>query len=199
MICLTRVGHTTKIALGTLTKYQDAYDQQSRWPPRSKIKVISSHRLYVSSLPLLSQGNKMLYYRPTFIIRGIYTVTAKPGGHSSCLTLNWPWNRLGVTQGHWKWHNSIDRSSFYSSSIVSMAVSCIIFKIKWDIGRTKTTIFTARCYAERTMPSQLARCPSVCHTPVFCRHSYTYPETFYTVSRGYLRSKQYSNIPTETP
>ena len=31
------------------------------WPPRSKIKVISSHRLYVSSLPLLNSGNKMLY------------------------------------------------------------------------------------------------------------------------------------------
>jgi len=42
-----------KIALGTLTKYQDTYDWQSRWRPRSKVKVISSHRLYVSSLPLL--------------------------------------------------------------------------------------------------------------------------------------------------
>ena len=30
------------------------------WPPRSKIKVISSHRLYVSYLPVNS-GNKMLY------------------------------------------------------------------------------------------------------------------------------------------
>ena len=27
----------------------------------SKVKVISLHRLYVSSLPLLSSGNKMLY------------------------------------------------------------------------------------------------------------------------------------------
>jgi len=48
-----------KFALGTLTKYQDAYDRQSHWPPKSK--VISSHRLYVSSLPLLNSGNKMLY------------------------------------------------------------------------------------------------------------------------------------------
>jgi len=44
-----------KFALGTLTKYQDAYDWQSS---RSKV---SSHRLYVSSLPLLNLGNKMLY------------------------------------------------------------------------------------------------------------------------------------------
>jgi len=26
---MTSVGHTTKFALGTLTKYQDAYDRQS--------------------------------------------------------------------------------------------------------------------------------------------------------------------------
>jgi len=45
-----------KFARGTLTKY----DWQSWWPPRSKIKVISSHRLYVSSLPLLKSGNIML-------------------------------------------------------------------------------------------------------------------------------------------
>jgi len=57
------VGHTTKFALGSLTKYQDAYNRQSRWPPRSKVKVISSHRLYVSSPPLLNSGNKMLYRR----------------------------------------------------------------------------------------------------------------------------------------
>jgi len=54
-------GYTMKFALGTLTKYQDVYDWQSRWPPRSKVKVISSHHLYVSSLPLLNSGNKMLY------------------------------------------------------------------------------------------------------------------------------------------
>jgi len=29
--------------------------------PRSKFKVMSSHRLYVSSLPHLNSGNKMLY------------------------------------------------------------------------------------------------------------------------------------------
>jgi len=30
MVCLTRVGHTTKFALGTLTKYQDARMTDSR-------------------------------------------------------------------------------------------------------------------------------------------------------------------------
>ena len=33
----------------------------SRWPPRSKVKVISSRRLYVLSLLLLHSGNNMLY------------------------------------------------------------------------------------------------------------------------------------------
>jgi len=61
MVCLTHVGHTVEFALGTLTKYSDARDWQSRWPPRSEVKVISLHRLYVSSLPLLNLGNKMLY------------------------------------------------------------------------------------------------------------------------------------------
>ena len=56
MVCLTCAGHTTKFALGTLTKYQDAYDRQSRLPPRSKVKVISSHRLYISSVRLLNSG-----------------------------------------------------------------------------------------------------------------------------------------------
>jgi len=36
-----------KFALGTLTKYQDPYDRQSRWPPRSK--VTSSVRLISAS------------------------------------------------------------------------------------------------------------------------------------------------------
>ena len=45
----------------TLINYQDGHYRQSRWPPRSKVKVISSHRLYVSSLLLLNSGNKMLY------------------------------------------------------------------------------------------------------------------------------------------
>jgi len=47
-------------------------------------------------------------------------------------------------------------------------------------------VFTARrvCIA-RTMPSQdvcLPVCSSVCHTPVFCRHRWTYPQKFFLVS-----------------
>jgi len=50
-----------KFAFDSLIKYQDACDRQSRWSPKSKVKVISSHCLYVSSLPLLNSGNKMCH------------------------------------------------------------------------------------------------------------------------------------------
>jgi len=76
-----------KFALGT--KYQDAYDRQSRWPPRSKVKVVSSHHLYFSSLPLLNSGNKML----TCVLRGWLGHSAEPGGHTSCLKIE---NHLSV-------------------------------------------------------------------------------------------------------
>jgi len=52
---------TVWFVLGSLTKYQDTYDWQSQWLPWSKIKVISSHHLYVFSLPLLNSRNKVLY------------------------------------------------------------------------------------------------------------------------------------------
>jgi len=51
MVCLTNVDHSAKFALGT----------QTRLPVKSKVKVTNSHRLYVSSLPLLNSGNKMLH------------------------------------------------------------------------------------------------------------------------------------------
>ena len=38
----------------------DLHQQQVPWPARLKVKIISSHRLYVSSLPLLNSGNNML-------------------------------------------------------------------------------------------------------------------------------------------
>jgi len=39
----------------------DPHQRQAPWPLRLKIKVISSHYRYVSSLPFLNSGNKMLY------------------------------------------------------------------------------------------------------------------------------------------
>jgi len=47
--------------LGTWMEDDDPHQPQAPWPSRSKVKVISSHRLYISSLPLLNLGNKMLY------------------------------------------------------------------------------------------------------------------------------------------
>ena len=50
-------------------------------------------------------------------------------------------------------------------------------------GRPKYNFYRAMLCTARTMSSQDV-CPSVrlsvCHTPVFCRNSYTYPHTSYT-------------------
>jgi len=49
-------------------------------------------------------------------------------------------SRSEVIEGHWKWHHSIDRShtsSYSSSIIVTMAVSCAVFEIKRDIVRKR--------------------------------------------------------------
>jgi len=51
-------------------------------------------------------------------------------------------------------------------------------------GRPKYNFYRAMLCTARTMSSQDV-CPSVrlsvCHTPVFCRNSYMYPETFFAV------------------
>jgi len=87
MVYLTCVGHTTKFALGTLTKYEDAYDRQSRWPPRPKVKVISSHSHYVTTSHLcifLIRETKCC----TCVIRDGrgHTASAEPGGHILVVT-----------------------------------------------------------------------------------------------------------------
>ena len=59
----------------------DLHQRQAPWPPRLKVKVISSHRLYVSSLPsFLIRETKSC----TCVIRGGrgHTVYAEPGGHT---------------------------------------------------------------------------------------------------------------------
>jgi len=56
-----RIARPTNFKLGIQMKDDDPHQPQAPWPPRSQVKVISSHRLYVSSLPLLNSGNKMLY------------------------------------------------------------------------------------------------------------------------------------------
>ena len=38
----------------------NAHQRQAPWPPRLKVNVARSHRLYVSCLPVLNSGNKML-------------------------------------------------------------------------------------------------------------------------------------------
>jgi len=53
-------------------------------------------------------------------------------------------SRLGVTQGHWKWHHLVDHIRLhYSSSIVTMAVSCTVFEIKQNIGRKRQFFIVA--------------------------------------------------------
>jgi len=41
---------------------------------------------------------------------------------------------LGVVQGHWIWHRSIDHrayTTFYWSAIVNIALSCTVFCVNW--------------------------------------------------------------------
>ena len=66
----------------------------------------------------------------------------------------------------------------YSPSIVTMAIFCIVFEIKRDIGR-KLRLLPRVCIAQ-TMPWQDV-CLSVRHTPVFCLNGYTYPRSFFTI------------------
>jgi len=56
-----RAPRPTNFKLGIWMEDNDPHQPQVPWPPRSKVKVINSHRLYVSSLPLLNSGNKMLH------------------------------------------------------------------------------------------------------------------------------------------
>ena len=79
-------GRTKKI-------FQARY--RSPWPPLqhtfnfypgSKVKVISSHRLYVSSLPLLNSG-KMLYLCQLEAGGPAGAYCSEPGGHAHFLLL----------------------------------------------------------------------------------------------------------------
>jgi len=56
-----RMARPTNFNLGVRMEDDDPHQPQAPWPPRSKVKVVSSHHLYVSSLPLPNSGNKMLY------------------------------------------------------------------------------------------------------------------------------------------
>jgi len=61
MCDIFRTVRPKNFKLGMRMKVVDPHQRQVPWPPRLKVKVISSHRLYVSSLPLVNSGNKMLY------------------------------------------------------------------------------------------------------------------------------------------
>ena len=60
---------------------------------------------------------------------------------------------LDIIKGHWKCMAPFNRSrtSSYSSSIVTMDISCTVFEIKRDIGR-KTLIFRIPLYLTCTIP-----------------------------------------------
>jgi len=60
---MSRIFQTVKpenFKVGVWIEDVDPHQRQVPWPPRSKVKVISSHRLYISSLPLLSSGETLV-------------------------------------------------------------------------------------------------------------------------------------------
>ena len=61
MCHIFRTVRPKNFKVGVRMENVDPHQRQAPWVPGSKVKVLSSHRLYVSSLPLLNSGNKMLY------------------------------------------------------------------------------------------------------------------------------------------
>ena len=81
------------------------------------------------------------------------------------------WLFLQVTRGHWKWHHSIDRIS-YSPSLV-MAISCIVFHIRRDIG-WKTPIFSQPSIYIDGWLYGMSMTSVVCNVPVLSQNDSTY-------------------------
>jgi len=72
---------------------------------------------------------------------------------------------LGVIQGHWKWHHSIDciRVSYWLS-IVTMTLSCIISKIR-RANWKKSRFFTSHMHSTPSLWGS----PSEYYHKVWCR------------------------------
>jgi len=61
MCHIFRTVRLKNFKVGVQMEDVDPNQLHAPWPPKLKVKVISSHCLYVSFLPLLNSGNKMLY------------------------------------------------------------------------------------------------------------------------------------------
>ena len=80
-------GKAYKLQDGVRMEDNDPHQPQAPWAPRSKVKVISWHRPYVSSLPLLNSENKMLYLC-YYKCRRLVNYPRRPrisGGCSACM------------------------------------------------------------------------------------------------------------------
>ena len=67
--------------------------------------------------------------------------------------------------------------SDWFSTIVGVLQGCVLSSLLF-------IIIARRVCIARTMPWQdfcLSVCLYVCHTPVFCLNSYTYPQSFFTI------------------
>jgi len=104
---------------------------------------------------------------------------------------------LGVSQGHWKWHHWIDRIRvFYSSSIVTMALSSYRFRAKakyWSkiaiffiplsteqprlLGKTVVNIFALFFYATEPDIYSLVMKTDSTKSPPFAHSSRAFRQT----------------------
>ena len=123
------------------------------------------------------------------ILIGTYTPTPTP----QC-RFEWPW----VT------FNDLAKYSMTRSVEASRGLSAIAELLIYRATRMHSAVKNRRIAdIARTMPSQYV-CLSVCLTPVFCQHRWTYPQKkvfYYQVAPPFwfVYTKQYSNIPTGIP
>ena len=138
MCCIFRTVRPKNFKVGVWMEDVDPHQRQAPWPLRSKVKVISSHRLYVSSLPLIQETKCC-----ACVIRSGWghTVSAEPGGHTSCCK----WIHCKLNLCHDAPHMQCQMPSYLAEiieSVSTMTMHCLSVLLKhpfpphgriWDV------------------------------------------------------------------